>query len=178
MSEKPNSSLSDFEIARVSKPIFFGSGWRPFLIMRSATARALLMGIAKPNPVPMPKIAVLMPMTSPLELQSGPPLLPGLIAASVCNISVRLNAPPCSLSGTGMVRPVAETTPTVTVLVWPKGLPMAMAVSPICTSWVFFSGASFASGSDLLSSSTTAMSFLRSNPRTRPVYLRPSRVVT
>jgi len=43
-------------------------------------------GIAKLIPTLLPvglKMAVLMPMTSPSELISGPPELPGLIAASV-----------------------------------------------------------------------------------------------
>ncbi len=43
-------------------------------------------GTAKPMPTEPPvgeKIAVLMPMTSPLRLNSGPPELPRLMAASV-----------------------------------------------------------------------------------------------
>ena len=51
----------------------------------------MLMGMAKPMPSFPPEllaIAVFMPITSPRKLTSGPPLLPGLIAASVCT-SVR-----------------------------------------------------------------------------------------
>ena len=45
-----------------------------------------LIGIAKPMPTDPPdwlKIALLMPTTCPRALMSGPPLLPGLIEASV-----------------------------------------------------------------------------------------------
>ena len=53
-------------------------------------------------------IAVLMPITSPRTLSSGPPELPGLIAASVWIISL---VRPLVLNG----RPMALITPTVTV---------------------------------------------------------------
>src|SRR4028119_1211487 len=103
----------------------YGCCTRPPLINWSATALALLMGIANPNPVAKGwlMMAVLMPMTSPWMLHSGPPLLPGLMAASVWIISVNWNAAPSLVGGTGMVRPTAETTPTVTVLAWANGLP-------------------------------------------------------
>ena len=46
--------------------------------------RALLIGIAKPNPAPGPDLTkVLIPTTCPSELSKGPPEFPGLIAASV-----------------------------------------------------------------------------------------------
>ena len=45
--------------------------------------RAMSIGIAKPMPVESRSTAVLIPMTSPAASSSGPPLLPGLIAASV-----------------------------------------------------------------------------------------------
>jgi hypothetical protein len=51
------------------------------------TGTAVLDGTANPMPIDPPDgemIAVLMPMTSPLRLNSGPPELPRLIAASVC----------------------------------------------------------------------------------------------
>ena len=46
------------------------------------------MGMAKPTPEEMPtpvgsRMAVLMPTKRPLESRRGPPLLPGLMAASV-----------------------------------------------------------------------------------------------
>ena len=43
----------------------------------------MAIGMAKPMPCPCALIAVLMPMTRPLVSSSGPPLLPGLIDASV-----------------------------------------------------------------------------------------------
>ena len=46
-------------------------------------ARALSMGIANPMPWALGTIAVLMPMTDPPLSTSAPPLLPGLMAASV-----------------------------------------------------------------------------------------------
>jgi len=54
-------------------------------------------------------IAVLIPMTSPRRFSSGPPELPGLIAASVCSMS--FDRP----SVTRNARDVALMTPTVTV---------------------------------------------------------------
>ena len=39
--------------------------------------------MAKPIPLPLGLIAVLIPTTCPRKLKSGPPLLPGLIDASV-----------------------------------------------------------------------------------------------
>ena len=47
------------------------------------TCLAMLEGIAKPMPWAKLMMAVLMPMTSPRKLNSGPPELPGLIEASV-----------------------------------------------------------------------------------------------
>ena len=55
-------------------------------VSRPATSLAVLMGIAKPTPALSPvrlAIAVFMPTTSPFMSNSGPPELPGLIAASV-----------------------------------------------------------------------------------------------
>ena len=51
-------------------------------------SRTVLIGIAKPMPMfpwrwPSVMMAVFMPITSPRMLSSGPPELPGLIAASV-----------------------------------------------------------------------------------------------
>ena len=55
---------------------------------------ATLMGTAKPTPAdcgtPCVMISVLMPMTSPRVLSSGPPELPGLIAASVWIMSTEV----------------------------------------------------------------------------------------
>ena len=71
------------------------------------------------------RIAVLMPITSPFMFTSGPPELPGLMAASVW-----INDWNCRL-GT-MLRPLAETIPAVTVSCSPNGLPTANTQSPTC----------------------------------------------
>ena len=50
-----------------------------------------------------------MPISSPLELSSGPPELPGLIAASVWTSGIFASPTPCR------ERPTPETIPVVTV---------------------------------------------------------------
>ncbi len=80
--------------------------------------------MAKPIPWPAVTIAVLIPTTSPFALRSGPPEFPGLIDASVW-----MKSSPPSRSGSAL-RPVALTTPRVTVLSRPNGFPTAMANSP------------------------------------------------
>ena len=58
----------------------------PNLVSCSTTPEASCEGIEKPMPIEPPDgemIAVLMPTTSPSMLNSGPPELPRLIAASV-----------------------------------------------------------------------------------------------
>ena len=67
----------------------------------------------------------------PVASRSGPPLLPGLIAASVWSRPVSVSGRPVASSRTVMVRPVADRMPLVTVSVnVPSGLPMAMTVWP------------------------------------------------
>jgi len=77
--------------------------------------------MAKPMPEPPATIAVLMPMTSPCMLTSGPPELPGLMAASVWMKSSNGPWP--------MLRALALTMPAVTVACRPKGEPTAMTQS-------------------------------------------------
>ena len=61
----------------------------PFVLSSLTIFRALLIGIAKPIPIEpclleLPvKIKVLIPIISPFEFRSGPPLFPEFIAASV-----------------------------------------------------------------------------------------------
>ena len=60
----------------------------PLVFSCSISARTVSIGIAKPMPtlpLPPPPVAIweLIPITSPAALISGPPELPGLIAASV-----------------------------------------------------------------------------------------------
>ena len=71
--------------------------------------RAMSIGMAKPMPLLFWAIAVLMPTTFPPASSSGPPELPGLIAASVW---MRLVSD--SLLSVVMARPLAETMPLVT----------------------------------------------------------------
>ena len=71
--------------------------------------RATSIGIAKPMPLLFWAIAVLMPMTFPPASSSGPPELPGLIAASVW---IRLES--CSPLSVVIERPLADTIPLVT----------------------------------------------------------------
>ena len=54
------------------------------MISESAVSTSL-MGMAKPMPCACERIATLMPISSPLRFTSGPPLLPGLMEASVCS---------------------------------------------------------------------------------------------
>jgi hypothetical protein len=76
-------------------------------------------------------MAVLIPTRSPRELSSGPPELPGLIAASVWIIGTSMR--PIVWRS----RPMAETMPVVTVLERPKGLPIAITFWPTRTGpWV------------------------------------------
>src|SRR5438094_629676 len=65
----------------------------PSAINFSEISLARLLGIAKPMPVRRPRINALMPMTSPSMFTSGPPLLPGLILASVWMKSWSITAP-------------------------------------------------------------------------------------
>ena len=71
------------------------------------SAAASEIGIAKPRPWASVETAVLMPMTRPFASSSGPPLLPGLIAASVWSRLVRVSGRPVASSWTVIVRPVA-----------------------------------------------------------------------
>ncbi len=114
-----------------------------------------------------------MPITSPSRLKSGPPELPGLMAASVWMMSPAVKTPPpvveCRES---RVRPSAETMPVVMVLLSPKGLPMAITVCPTCRASESprGSGCSSPAGAFTL---TTAMSESRSVPTTVPYALNP-----
>ena len=84
----------------------------------------MLDGIAKPMPEPPATIAVLMPITSPCRFTSGPPELPGLIAASVWRKSSKGPWP--------IWRALALMIPAVTVACSPNGEPTAMTQSPTC----------------------------------------------
>ena len=84
--------------------------------------------MAKPSPWLPPdrlRMKVLIPTTSPSAFTRGPPLLPGLIGASVWMKSMG-----ASIS---VWRAVALMMPKVTVLARPCGLPMAKTSSPCFT---------------------------------------------
>ncbi len=67
----------------------------------------------------------------PFKSTNAPPLLPGLIAAEVCTMSVSVVGGAFPPPGSVTVRPVAETMPWVTELDRPSGLPIASTIWPI-----------------------------------------------
>jgi hypothetical protein len=86
-------------------------------------------GIAKPTPLLLPdrlELCVLIPITRPLVSRSGPPELPGLIAASVWSASTG------RLAGDSICWWRSLTMPVVRVPAWPYGLPIATTASPTC----------------------------------------------
>ena len=74
-------------------------------------------------------MAVFTPMRRPALSSRGPPLLPGLMAASVWITPEMRRRVTLWIS-----RPSAETTPVVRVWSRPKGLPMASTAWPTCRS--------------------------------------------
>ena len=140
--------------------------------MSSMTGLADEIGIAKPtfcagcDPVP-DATAVLMPITHPFESTSGPPELPGLMAASVCRtVSI---AVPISLPGRGgpeMIPRVTLSPPSSA-----SALPIATTSSPTCT---LFESSVHTTGRLLASTLRTAPSALGSAPTTRASRVRPS----
>src|SRR4051794_14799723 len=100
----------------------------PFLISFGTTSLIVSEGTAKPTPELEPlcdAICELTPITRPAASSSGPPELPGLIAASVCT-APGIEKP----LGASISRPRAETMPVVTVPERPNGEPMAIVASP------------------------------------------------
>ena len=90
-------------------------------------SRATLLGTARPMPWKPPLrllIAVFMPMAWPARLTSGPPLLPGLMAASVCKKS-------SYIARLMPLRPLPLMMPCVTEPARPNGAPTASTRSPI-----------------------------------------------
>ena len=109
-------------------------------------------------------MAVLMPMTLPFESTSGPPELPGLIAASVWMALNSVSLP------TSTTRSRPEMMPVVTVAPLPSdrpsALPMATTESP---TWSWSESPSSRVGRPVLSTFTTARSRRVSAPTTLPV---------
>ena len=92
----------------------------PCRISWPVTTFAVLMPTAKQIPWAGRITAVLTPTTRPRASTSGPPELPGFKAASVW-ITSSISRPPTERNE----RPSALTTPAVTVLWKPSGLPIA-----------------------------------------------------
>src|SRR5688572_5363757 len=88
----------------------------------------MLPDVSLPNPPPVVAIALLTPTTWPRRLTSGPPELPGLMAASVCTALMYDGSEPDSPVVTGRLR--ALTMPDVTVELSPSGDPNATTGSP------------------------------------------------
>ena len=91
----------------------------------------MLIGIEKPMPSLPPELlamAVFRPTTSPRRFTSGPPLLPGLMAASVW---MKFWSSSSSSPRSRLCRPLALTMPRVTLWLRPNGLPTASTKSPI-----------------------------------------------
>ena len=107
-----------------------GRRTRPTVSSSGSTRLTVDAGTAKPIPTlpeePSPvAICELTPITRPVASSSGPPELPGLIAASVW-----ITSSIGSRSGAVIRRCSAETTPVVSVRSSPKGLPIATVGSP------------------------------------------------
>ena len=125
---------------------------------------------AKPMFWASARMAVLMPTTCPDALTSGPPLLPGLMAASVW---IRLSSE--SPDGAVIDRLRADTMPVVTLGASPRlsALPMATTSSPTCRSDDEPSSAAV-TGSVSSSAFTSATSASGTEPSRRASDVRPS----
>src|SRR6478735_1142791 len=143
----------------------------PVVISWSAVLRAWSLGMAKPTPMlpdwpessglepGMRAIAELTPMTRPDMSSSGPPELPGLIAASVWIALMNAGASSAPPGVTGRLS--ALTIPLVTVLSRPSGAPTATTGSPTTTEAELPSGRT---GRPVRFTRTTARSYDASRP--------------
>mmetsp|Transcript_112086 Transcript_112086/g.222789 ORF Transcript_112086/g.222789 Transcript_112086/m.222789 type:complete len:222 (-) Transcript_112086:541-1206(-) len=101
---------------------------KPFAMMLSTFLATVSIGMARPTPekVPVPvRMAVFTPTTCPSELSNGPPLLPGLIEASVW-ITPLIGRPP-ELS---ILRETPLMIPRLRLCSKPNGLPKANTFCP------------------------------------------------
>src|SRR6516165_8997023 len=111
---------------------------RPVAMISSAMDLARSTGMAKPSPMlPPPEFgtaapAVGTPTSWPSQLTRAPPLLPGLMEASVCSADTS-NAVPSASPGTSTVRSRALMMPDVTVPDSPSGAPIATTGWPTFT---------------------------------------------
>ena len=133
------------------------------------TQRAMSTATAKQIDCAPRMIAVLTPITSPRELSSGPPELPGFSAASVW-ITSGISRP----LPERMLRPSALTMPAVTVCSKPSGLPIAIAISPRLSVAERPSGSGASEPRDMPSMRSTARSVSGSSPTQRASNSRPS----
>ncbi len=142
---------------------------RPLAMSWFMIQRARLIGMLKPTPSlppPLEAIELLIPMTSPFMFTSGPPELPGLIAASVWRKSWFSTS-----WSSSMCRPRALMIPWLTEWVRPKGLPRARTQVPTAASSLLPSRAAGRSSRPRLS---TAMSALASSQTRSGWSERPS----
>ena len=157
----------------------FVSGWMytpshprrtfPYCTRSFMICFAIFTGTAKPIPCAKGTMAVLIPTTLPFRSMRGPPLFPGLIAASVWR-----NPSKFTFSA-WMLLFFAEMTPTVTVCSSPYGLPIATTHSP--TSDLSESPIS-RTGRLVPSTLMMARSNVGSRPRIFASRFRPSDIVT
>ena len=136
----------------------------PCAMSSGTTSFTVSTGTAKPMPALAPDglaICVFTPMRRPALSRSGPPELPGLIAASVW-MTFWILRPVVSDS---IVRPSALTTPVVSVSSRPNGFPIANTFCPTCSPLLVPTriGGSFSGGAEIL---RTARSLSGSTPTT------------
>jgi len=151
---------------------------------------ALDTGTANPIPSACIAVAVLMPTTRPVSSRSGPPELPGLIAASVWmnrtrsaqrGVVAALSPEPGAFRGAAMDRPRLDTIPNVTVWSRPMGWPMATTQSPTRSVASLPIGAGGSSDRRLeggTSTASTATSVCASAPTTLAPQRAPEAVTT
>ena len=117
--------LGQFWRDRLSIDAHLTATHRPNRRICSYTVRTMLLGTAKPIPSLPPdweRMKVLIPTTRPSTSTSGPPLLAGLIDASVWTYTTG--------SSGRIYRAAALTTARLTEFASPNGLPNAMTNSP------------------------------------------------
>mmetsp|Transcript_60779 Transcript_60779/g.181064 ORF Transcript_60779/g.181064 Transcript_60779/m.181064 type:complete len:351 (+) Transcript_60779:258-1310(+) len=105
-----------------------GRRTKPLAMMLSTFFETVSMGMARPTPAkePLPlRMAVLTPMTCPSEFSRGPPLLPGLIEASVWTTPL-MGRPPWP----SILRERPLMMPRLRLCSRPKGLPKAKTFCP------------------------------------------------
>ena len=153
-----------------------GRRTRPSRINCGTMRAIVLTGMAKPTPALSPVLlamAVFMPIIRAWLSRSGPPELPGLIAASIWMID--FSDRPERRLGSDRFR--LAMMPVVSVRSSPKGLPMAKTRCPTfnCVELPKTTGNSDAGGASIFS---TATSVAGSWPTSRASYVLPSNKVT